>query len=159
VADSWLPRAILEAMHRRHAAQRNDRVGSAPIDLERRAESRRSCERFTYFAGLREQRRARRQDDLISRLARIEHPEEPAKIAADPGPIQSAVEEILRGTRPILQAIADSPRAAPARSERRPIGSDRASALGITRAPEHPPGAPPPRAAPASSARAHRSDS
>jgi cytochrome P450 len=102
---------------------------------------RANIELFTYFAGLREERLKKPEDDLITLLsnatvdgeplplldilafyqilvaagnettrnatsggllALIEHPEEMAKIQADPSLIKPAVEEILRWTSPII---------------------------------------------------------
>jgi len=125
----------------------NESTGASDPEFRKPGETaaqtmeRANIELFTYFAGLRAERLARPQDDLISLLANatvdgeplplidilafyqilvaagnettrnatsggllalIEHPEEMAKIQADPRLIKPAVEEILRWTSPII---------------------------------------------------------
>jgi cholest-4-en-3-one 26-monooxygenase len=125
----------------------NESTGASDPEFRRPGETaaetmqRANVELFTYFAGLREERLARPQDDLISLLANatvdgeplplidilafyqilvaagnettrnatsggllalIDHPEEMAKIQANPRLIKPAVEEILRWTSPII---------------------------------------------------------
>lgn len=125
----------------------NESTGASDPEFRKPGETaaqtmeRANIELFTYFAGLRAERLARPQDDLISLLANatvdgeplplidilafyqilvaagnettrnatssgllalIEHPEEMAKVQADPSLIKPAVEEILRWTSPII---------------------------------------------------------
>jgi cytochrome P450 len=125
----------------------NESAGASDPEFRREGETasetmqRANVELFTYFAGLREERLKKPEDDLITLLsnatvdgeplplldilafyqilvaagnettrnatsggllALIEHPEEMAKIQADPSLIKPAVEEILRWTSPII---------------------------------------------------------
>jgi cholest-4-en-3-one 26-monooxygenase len=125
----------------------NESAGASDPEFRREGETasetmqRANIELFTYFAGLREERLKKPEDDLITLLsnatvdgeplplldilafyqilvaagnettrnatsggllALIEHPEEMAKIQADPSLIKPAVEEILRWTSPII---------------------------------------------------------